>query len=94
VLLLLETPARDVELMRTLVAAVAVAVVPVPVPVVVEAVAVERPLLGRPEPQVVIHLREVLLIVVGSYVLEVTVSAYFSLLPSGRRGTCRSRGAA
>ena len=42
VLVLVEAPARDVELVRALVAGVAVAVVPVPVPVVVEAVAVER----------------------------------------------------
>ena len=42
-LLLLESPARDVELVRTLIAAVAVAVVPVPVPVVMKVIAVERP---------------------------------------------------
>ena len=58
-LLLAKAPARDVELVRTLVARVAVAVVPVPVPVVVEAIAVERPLRRRAEPQVVIDLRQV-----------------------------------
>src|SRR5713226_8679730 len=57
VLLLAQAPARDVELVRTLVAAVAVAVVPVPVPVVVEAVAVERPLRRWTEPQVVVDFR-------------------------------------
>src|SRR5262249_44690798 len=46
-LLLLQAPARDVELMRTLVAGVAVAVRPVPVPVVMEAVAVEPTLRRR-----------------------------------------------
>ena len=58
-LLLLQAPSSDVELVRALIARVAVAVVPVPVPVVVEAVAVERPLRGGTEPQVVVHLREV-----------------------------------
>src|SRR6266566_4063971 len=52
---LAEPPARDVELMRPLVARVAVAEVPVPVPVVVEAVGIERPLRRRPEPEVVVH---------------------------------------
>ena len=56
VLLLLQTPARDVELMRTLIAGVAVAVVPVPVPVVMEAIAVEDALRRGTEPQIVIDL--------------------------------------
>src|SRR5204863_2501272 len=65
VLLLLQTPSRDVELVRTLVPAVAVAVVPVPVPVVVKAIAVERPLRRGTEPQVVVDFRQVLLVVGG-----------------------------
>ena len=58
-LLLVQAPARDVELVRPLVARVAVAVVPLPVPVVVEAVAVERLLRRGPDPEVVLDLREV-----------------------------------
>ena len=58
-LLLAQAPARDVELVRTLVAGIAVAVIPVPVPVVMESVAVERPLRRRTEPQVVVDLRQV-----------------------------------
>src|SRR5687768_16647019 len=61
--LLVQSPARGVELVRSLVAGVAVAVVPMPVPVVVEAVAIERPLRRRSEPEVVIDFREVLLVV-------------------------------
>src|SRR3954452_21866741 len=59
-LVLAESPPRDIELMRSLVARVAVAVVPVPVPVVVEVVPVERLLRRGPEPRVVIDLRQVL----------------------------------
>ena len=62
-LLLLEAPPRDVELVRTLVAAVAVPEVPVPVPVVVKAIAVERPFRGRAQPQIVVDLRQILLVV-------------------------------
>ena len=63
VFLLVQPPARDVELVRALVARVAVAVVPVPVPVVVEAVSIEGPLGCWPEPQVVVDFREVRLVV-------------------------------
>src|SRR5206468_13027555 len=57
VLVLLQTPAGDVELVRPLVAGVAVAVVPVPVPVVVEAVAVERAQRRGAQPDVVADAR-------------------------------------
>ncbi len=49
--------------MRPLIAAVAVAVVPVPVPVVVEAVAIERALRRRTEPQVVVDFRQIPIVV-------------------------------
>src|SRR4029079_1584433 len=64
-LLLLQAPARDVELVRPLVAAVSVAVIPMPMPVVVEPVTVERPLRGRAQPQVVVDFRQVLICVGG-----------------------------
>ena len=52
----LPSPQRDVELMGTLVSGVAVAAFPVPVPVVMEAIAIERPLRRRTEPEIVIDL--------------------------------------
>src|SRR5258708_27582443 len=59
-ILLAQSPARDVELVRPLVAGVAVAVGPLPVPVVVEAIAVERLDRRRAHPQVIIDLRQVI----------------------------------
>src|SRR3954451_16976716 len=59
-LVLAESPSRDIELVWSLVARVAVAVVPVPVPVVMEVVPVERLLRRGPEPHVVIDLRQAL----------------------------------
>ena len=72
---LTQAPARDVELVRALVARVAVAVVPVPVPVVVEAVPVEGTQGGGAQPHVVVDLGEVGGVVGGLVVLGLHVEA-------------------
>src|SRR5262249_9361021 len=51
-----QAPTRDIDFMDALVAEVAVAVSPVPVPVVVETILLERHLLRRALPQVVIDV--------------------------------------
>src|ERR1019366_1649268 len=51
-----QAPASDIDFVNALVAQVAIAVGPIPVPVVVEAVFLERHLLRRALPQVVIHI--------------------------------------
>ena len=95
VLVLLQAPARDVELVRALVAGVAVAVVPVPVPVVVEAIAVERRApararaTGRSSPSTGRRCRR------SARPPSPRRSACTARrAPSGRRGTCRWRDAA
>ncbi len=60
-----ESPARDVDFVNALVAEIAIARVPVPVPVVVEAVPVERTFLSRPEPEVVVDVRQIGGVVAG-----------------------------